>query len=171
MIVFGNIGSEIEARKSRVGGDFYTFRLAENSKKGQETITTWYDAVAFFSQLDADLYRKGMFVKIFGVVEASVYQPKDTTKPPRAALKLLVLKVELMDSKQGAEGAPAAEQGKPEPATPATATAQPARVQTPVAAVAPAPSPSPVQAKPLNKPTEVYAGGNFDDFGDDDVPF
>lgn len=158
MIVFGNIGSDVTCRPGKSGKDFYTFRLGENNSTGQEDVVTWYDIVAFFSPLDADLFTKGQFVKVEGRLEATTYQPKDPAKPMAVSLKIIARKVEdIPKKKQDGAAAPQESQQQSAPA-PAQAPAQ-----APVRAAAPV---------PVARPTPSYAGSanSFDDF-DDNIPF
>ncbi|KWT86109.1 MULTISPECIES: single-stranded DNA-binding protein [unclassified Variovorax] len=99
MIVFGNIAAQPEKKTARESGkEYYTLRLAENQGKDANRTTTWYDVVAFISEMEADMLNKGMLVKVMGVLNAETYQRKsDSTWT--SALKIRAFKVEPYEPK------------------------------------------------------------------------
>lgn len=100
MQVYGNIATPLELRKGKTK-DFYTFRLAENQGRDENRTTTWYEATAFLSELDADLLSKGQFVKVTGRVEAQAFLKRDGT--PGAALKIVTSSVVPFEARNTAE--------------------------------------------------------------------
>ena len=78
MIVYGNIATALEQRNSRDNKTYYTFRLAENQGRDEHRTTTWYDCVAFISELDADMLNKGMLVKVTGTLKGEPYKKRDS---------------------------------------------------------------------------------------------
>jgi single-stranded DNA-binding protein len=99
MIVFGNIAGVPEKKIARESQkEYYTLRLAENQGKDANKSTTWYDVVAFISEMEADMLNKGMLVKVMGVLTAETYQRKsDSTWT--SALKIRAFKVEPYEPK------------------------------------------------------------------------
>lgn len=78
MIIFGNIGSTVEKKKSKASQkDYVEFRLAENFGKEENRTTTWYTVRAFIDELSADLLGRGMFVRVEGRLLADAYNKKD----------------------------------------------------------------------------------------------
>lgn len=99
MQVFGNIATALEERTSaKTNRKFYTFRLAENQGKDEESrTTTWYDVTAFISELDADLLSKGQFVKVTGRLEARAFMKKNGE--PGASLSIATSRIEPVERK------------------------------------------------------------------------
>lgn len=77
MIIFGNIGSNVEKKTSKNDKPYVEFRLAENHGKEENRTTTWFTVRAFIDELSADLLGKGMFVRIEGRLLADAYNKKD----------------------------------------------------------------------------------------------
>lgn len=97
MQVIGNIATILEKRTARSGKDYYTFRLAENLGKDENSTTTWYDVSAFIDELDADLLSKGQFVKVTGRLEVQAFARRDGS--PGASATVLAFKVEPVERK------------------------------------------------------------------------
>lgn len=149
MIVYGNIGSAVEAKTSKNGSAYYAFSVAENHGKDENKTTTWYKVLAFISEQDADLLGKGVFVRVEGRLSAEAFKKRDSEEYA-AGLTLMAFHVEpstfqdsLRESKRS-ENRPASNGSAPR------------------------------QAKPQGNPPPAKNGapaGLHDDFIDDDIPF
>lgn len=164
MIVNGRIANEIVRKTAKNNKPFYVFRLAENQGKDEFRKTTWYDVVAFISELDADLLSKGQYVRLIGSVEPRSYTPEGGGET-RLSLSLTAFKVEIPEPLPPREGGDDASGGAPAPrAASGTAPRAAGGYQAPrnpvPARAAPAPRPAP--------PSRPASG--FDDM-DDDIPF
>lgn len=72
-----NIATTLETRNAKGSGDeYFTFRVAENSGKGDGRRTTWYDVRAKIPQVEADLLASGQLVKIRGRLEGQAFIKK-----------------------------------------------------------------------------------------------
>lgn len=72
-----NLATEPETRNTRGTGDEYTsFRVAENSGKGDGRRTTWYDVRAKLPQQERDKLASGNLVRIRGRLESSAFFKK-----------------------------------------------------------------------------------------------
>ena len=71
--IIGNIATPLEKRTGASGKTYYSFRLAENSGKGENRRTTWYDVRAHIEDLEAELLVRGQAVRIRGRIEAQAF--------------------------------------------------------------------------------------------------
>jgi hypothetical protein len=72
--VIVNIATAPEARKSRGSQEEYqSFRAAENSGKGENRRTTWYDVRAKIPQAEADTLAAGQPVCLTGRIEPTAF--------------------------------------------------------------------------------------------------
>lgn len=75
--IIGNLATNPEARESRGSKEPYiSFRLAENSGRGDARRTTWYDVRAKLSETEADLLATGNLVRIRGRIEPQAFIKK-----------------------------------------------------------------------------------------------
>lgn len=75
--IIGNIATQPEKRTAQGSGDdYFTFRLAENTGRGDNRRATWFDVRAKLSQEQADLLVVGQLVCVTGRVEPSSYVKK-----------------------------------------------------------------------------------------------
>jgi len=71
--IIGNIATALEERTGTGGKPYYSFRLAENSGKGENRRTTWYDVRAQIPALEAALLSKGQAVRIRGRIDPQAF--------------------------------------------------------------------------------------------------
>jgi len=75
--IIGNLATGPEPRESQGSKEkYFTFRLAENSGKGDSRRTTWYDVRAKLKDTEADLLSTGHLVRIRGRLEPQAYIKK-----------------------------------------------------------------------------------------------
>ena len=106
----GNLGADPELRATRSGKSVANFSLAVAAGKDAkgERITHWYDCEAWEKTADiAQRYlHKGSKVLVRGVPRAEAYLSNKDGKP-RAALRVTVRTVEMLDRRSDEEDAPA----------------------------------------------------------------
>ena len=78
IILNGNLGRSAEKKATQNGKEYYSFSVASNVKKGQETVTTWYSCTAWnLSDNFAQYLKSGSAVTVVGSLNPPrVYQSK-----------------------------------------------------------------------------------------------
>lgn len=75
--IIGNIATEPERRTAQGSQEpYFTFRLAENSGRGDSRRTTWYDVRAKIDDIKASELNSGDLVRIRGRVEPQAFLRK-----------------------------------------------------------------------------------------------
>jgi len=75
--IIGNIATTPEARIAEGSGqEYFVFRLAENSGRGDARRTTWFDVRAKIPQAQAALLASGHLVKVRGRLEPQAFVRK-----------------------------------------------------------------------------------------------
>lgn len=77
--VIGRLGADAEARKSKVGNDFISFRVATDEYQKGEKTTTWLNVVyscANPTQM-VEYLKKGRMVNVIGEETVRLYQDKN----------------------------------------------------------------------------------------------
>ena len=99
IIILGNLTSDAEV-KSTVRADkpaeFVTFRVAENEKRGDESIPTYYDVTMGKTDV-LEYLKKGQKVQVIGNFRFSLGEGKDGRSYPN--LQVSALSVELAGKK------------------------------------------------------------------------
>lgn len=110
LILSGNLGNDPDMRATRSGKSVANFSLAVAAGKDAkgERITHWYECEAWEKTADvAQQYlHKGSKVLVRGVPRAEAYLSNKDGKP-RAALRVTVRTVEMLDRRSDEEDAPA----------------------------------------------------------------
>ena len=108
MIAIGNLGTDLTPRTNRnTGKTFYVARLAVSTGKDQYRVTDWVDLTLNISEEQADLLRKGMFVKVTGRVTADVFNDKPVLRMSASKIEPYVARSQAPEHDDIPEGIPA----------------------------------------------------------------
>lgn len=116
--ITGNLGKDAEIITSKAGKKFMSFSVANNEKRGDETITTWFNCVIFNEKMVAgkivDYLKKGTKVLVSGKYRPDIWIQDDGTA--LISHNFTVFELDFMGTASQADttAAPAAE-AAPEP--------------------------------------------------------
>lgn len=99
IIILGNLTADAEVKSTTRAGkpaEFVTFRVAENEKRGDESIPTYYDVTMGRTGV-LEYLKKGQKVQVIGNFRFSMGEGKDGRSYPN--LSVTALSVELAGKK------------------------------------------------------------------------
>lgn len=92
--LIGNLAADAVQVQGKDGRDpFISFRLGCNEKRGEQEVTTWYEATCKSTGV-LQFLKQGKKVYVEGIPEAKAYQTKDGA--PGASIKVSVHNLELL---------------------------------------------------------------------------
>ena len=99
IIILGNLAADAEVKTANRAGkatEFVTFRMAENEKRGDESVTTYYDVTMGKTGV-LEYLKKGQKVLVFGGCRFTIGEGKDGKNYPNISVN--AFSVELVGKK------------------------------------------------------------------------
>ncbi len=192
VILVGNLGQDPEVRYMPNGGAVANFTIAtsetwKDKQSGeQKEKTEWHRIVIYqrLAEIAGEYLRKGSKIYVEGRLQTRKWQNQQGQD--QYTTEIIVSEMQMLDSRQSGQGAPAQSGGygkqaqqQPKPAyAPAQQQAPAAPAYQPQQQAAPAYNPAPQQAPAQAAPKPAQAAQpqqnftpNLDDGWDDDIPF